>query len=356
MSSDTITSLAASAPVPVLAAHAVALAAEPPEWVQLLPIGTVQARDGRGPYTIADTAHAERVIAASREFLGTSRPVVDYDHQTDLAAVPGVGGTAPAAGWIEDLEVRPDGIWGRVEWTAQAAERIRSREYRFISPVFSHTRDGQVLALLRAGLTNKPNLDLLALASAHTQEDHMEELLKRLRKLFGLPEDATADAVVAHCSTLAAGLTQARTTLGRIAEAAGVPADAGTDQVLTAINAARTVDPARFVPMDQYTTVCSQLATLQQQAAGEKAAAAVDQAIKDGKLIPAQRDWALSYASSDLDAFGRFVAAQPVIVAPGTVVPEGKPGGGGSALDDEEKAICAQLGLSEADYLKTRGA
>lgn len=144
------------------AARAGALLAEPPSWVQVLPIGIFSGRDGRGPWVIRDRAAAERIVAETHALAGGARLPIDYDHQTEFAA----DRTAPAAGWISELQVRPNGIWARVEWTTLAAARIRAREYRYLSPVFQHARDGTVLRLLRASLTNKPNVDLAALASA----------------------------------------------------------------------------------------------------------------------------------------------------------------------------------------------
>ncbi len=60
--------------------------------------------------------------------------------RASFSAVPGVGGTAPAAGWIKRLEARPDGIWAAVAWTEAAQARIRAGEYRYITPSTSTTR------------------------------------------------------------------------------------------------------------------------------------------------------------------------------------------------------------------------
>jgi Mu-like prophage I protein len=96
---------------------------------------------------------------------GRGRLPVDYDHSIDLAAPKGL--PAPAAGWIDQLEARADGIWGRVAWTARAAASIAALEYRHISPVFDHTRGGAVVRILRAALTNSPAIpNLTALAAS----------------------------------------------------------------------------------------------------------------------------------------------------------------------------------------------
>ncbi|MBY0431223.1 MAG: phage protease, partial [Rhodospirillales bacterium] len=130
------------------------------------------------------------VIEASRRYAGRKLIAIDYDHQTDHAAKN--GRPAPAAGWIKGLQARPDGIWGMVDWTGRAAEHLRKREYRYLSPAFSHSPNGEVTCLLRAALTNNPNLELTALASAGGTI--MECDLSELRQLLGLPADGGSAA------------------------------------------------------------------------------------------------------------------------------------------------------------------
>tara|TARA_B100002019_G_C21152386_1_gene538925 strand:+ start:381 stop:821 length:441 start_codon:yes stop_codon:yes gene_type:complete len=93
--------------------------------------------------------------------------LIDRDHQIDYA-VPGT--PVKAAGWIKEMQVREDGIWGRVEWTERALAEIKAKEYRYISPVFMHKKDtGEITAIIRASLTNHPNLELKAVASSQTK-------------------------------------------------------------------------------------------------------------------------------------------------------------------------------------------
>lgn len=74
------------------------------------------------------------------------------------------GMSAPAAGWFVpgSEEVTAEGLFADVEWTPAAAEQVRNREYRYISPEFSFaTRrsNGQVIrepTLMAATLTNRP--------------------------------------------------------------------------------------------------------------------------------------------------------------------------------------------------------
>ena len=98
---------------------------EPPEWIHLMPAeGPLAAVDGR-KWRLAD---AYSVVVASVARMPAVGMAIDYEHANDLKEC--AGQPAPAAGWIKDVEARPDGIWGRVEWTARAAAMIKAREYR----------------------------------------------------------------------------------------------------------------------------------------------------------------------------------------------------------------------------------
>jgi phage I-like protein len=132
-----------------------------PDWIELLPPGpAIIGADGR--QWLNDTP--DRVVAA---FMASNQPMVcDYEHSSEHRAPMGLD--APAAGWIDRLEIRTGAIWGHVEWTAQARQRIEAREYRFVSPVFTyHKADSRIAALQSVALTNQPNLKLTALNSQH---------------------------------------------------------------------------------------------------------------------------------------------------------------------------------------------
>ncbi len=134
-----------------------AAAGQVPDWIELLPAGpTIEGRDGR-QWTLSNP---EAVIAATAS---ASKPFpVDWEHATELAAPRGE--PAPAAGWVDTFEVRDGAIWGQVQWTPRARQQIADREYRFISPVFLFDPEsGEIMRLVNAALTNRPNLDLTAL-------------------------------------------------------------------------------------------------------------------------------------------------------------------------------------------------
>jgi phage I-like protein len=296
------------------------------QWIHIFPAGKNYGRDGRGPYDLRDAA---TVLARTQEYHGRTRMVVDYEHQTRNALKNGQ--PAPAAGWIVGLESRADGIWAKVEWTAAAAKAVREKAYRYVSPVFFHTRDtGEVLAVQNVALTNTPNLDLTALASVEFSMDYEQELAK-LRALLGLADDADMQAIIA-----------AVTDLQQVSAASAMP------------------DPAQYVPIGEYTRVVKDANSLRQGVTKDAATAHVAEQIRTGRLAPMSREWAISLCTTNKPAFDAFMEE----VGPAfnsMLKPSGlgarQPGGlhAGNSLTASELAVCSTMGLTEEEFIKSRG-
>jgi phage I-like protein len=304
--------LAALLSAALVASHAASLTAADASgaWVQLTPAGTFSGRDGRGPYDAGGKSDMEQIVSSTRQLAGSTELVVDYDHQSVFAAVPGVGGTAKAAGWIKELQVRDDGIFGRVEWTEAAAAAIKAGEYRYLSPVFLHTKAGRVLAIRMAGLTNTPNLDLVAVAASalfpsNENGASMDKILAALGLAKGTNEDGIVAAINAHLTSStaiakAAGLTEAAkgeeilaavnslvTDRAKLAKAAGLAETAKPEDIVTAVQSAVSgarPDPTKFVPIEQVTALQNDVKEMRKTLTADKAEEAVNTAIKDGKL------------------------------------------------------------------------
>jgi phage I-like protein len=304
-----------------------------PEWIELLPAGVFYGRDGRGPFRLDEPA---AVIASTIAMQMNAGIPIDYDHATDFGAPE--GRPAPAAGWIRELEVRGGAVWGRVEWTARAASSIVAREYRYVSPVFQFdAKDGSVTRLLRAGLTNNPNLHLTAIAASHTaaadaKDERMEFPIQELRELLNLEGDASGAEVVARVREL------------RNAGDAAGPA-----------TGAHAHDPAHYVAIAEFERTLTELNALKAERARERAAHAVEEAIRAGKIVPAQREWAIAYCAADARGFQLFAAKQPSIVGENLGLagepPVERRGGG---LNAAEMAICAQLGLKHSEFMRRK--
>lgn len=261
----------------------------PPHWVHLIPSGQFSGRDGRGPYTL-DVAAVLAAFADNKADLP-----VDFDHQSLTAAEK--AGPVPAAGWIKELAVREDGVWGRVEWTPRAAETLANREYRYLSPVFRYeAKTGRVVALVSAGLTNTPNLILRAAARA--EGAIVEELMNRIIAMLNLPVTATADDVVTELQKV---IDKLRTT--------------ETEMQTAQARLAAGPDPAQWVPKSMYDEAAQRVSTLETERLEAAVNAAVADAQAQRKITPAMKHWALDYARRDLAGFKAYVAAAPAFIS-----------------------------------------
>lgn len=300
-------------------AEAIALNAEggAPEWVMLWPQGRLVVGRDKRSFIISDP---EAIIAATKPRLPL---LVDYEHDFEFRKP---GDETPAAGWIEELQVRDGAIWGRVSWTSKAANAIADRQYRFHSPVYlcaPQSEPMEIIAIGGAGLTHAPNLGFTALNNE--QDTTMD---KDLAKALGLPDTATvADAI-------------------------------------TAVNALQTPSPQKFVPradLDQAlrraTNAEAKLAEFEKSQARAAAEALVDKGIADRKIAPASRDHYLKLAINSRADVEALLAATPAIIPAGEDkgLAAGDPAGQAGALSPEEKAMCSQLGVSEEQFIKARG-
>jgi len=311
-----------------------------PEWIELLPAGPqIIGRDGRS-WRMTDP---DVVIAASR---ANGAIHIDYEHASETKASK--GDEAPAAGWVSELEARNGAIWGRVEWTPRAANMISSREYRFLSPVFVFdTGNLQILSLVSAGLTNRPNLDMTALNRAEDNPDPATgkplmniEQIKALNRSLGLAEEASPAATQAAVDALKASTA-------------------------TALNAAQSPSLDRFVPRADFDALkvraeTSETALNKIKTDGLTAEinAAVDAAVAAGKITPATKDYHIASckAAGGVTAFKAYVDATPSLTGASVLDKKDPPNTGTGALTADEIAVCRNLGMSEADFQKAKAA
>ena len=291
--------------------------AAPPEWVQLLPAGPeVIGRDGR-KWRLDDAA---AVVAATKLPLA-----VTYDHAGFFG-----GRDAPAAGWVEELEVREGAVWGRVEWTERGRDAVAGKSYRFVSPEFTHSADPprQVGELIGASLTNGPNLDLAAVASRAAGDPKETTMTPALIRALGLPADADETACVAAAEAL------------RSRAEAGPALDA-------------------YVPRADYDRAAQRAAAAEQRLAEQAAAAreaeiesAIGAALEAGKITPATADYhrAACRQEGGLERFRDFAAAAPEIAAPAAAGGAKPPAAAGAqAANADQRRIFDSIGVSAED-------
>ena len=98
--------------------------------------------------------------------------------------------------------------------------------------------------------------------------------------------------------------------------------------------------------------VVEELKALKAQNAKRDADEAVTLALKAGKITPAQKEWATSYALSDPKGFGSFVEKAPQIVPMGEIELGDTKALKADQIDDATLLACKQLGISVDDVKK----
>ncbi|WP_439861621.1 phage protease [Pseudomonas sp. MBLB4136] len=330
--------------------------------IQLFPAGAFKARDGRPKDVQAGHWYIDAQVAAQVMARAATRKtdyVIDYEHQTLNSEKNGL--PAPAAGWVKGigLEWREgQGLFAtEPDWTRKGADYIESREYRYLSPVFTYdTRTGAVLELLHVALTNYPALDgmesLPALAAARFQladpaapsaEENQSVNKEQLIALLGLSSDASEEDIQTALTALKAdaGKTQELQTALAAAKAQGEP------------------DPAKYVPVTVVEDLKKDIAALKATQLGGEVDGLVSAGLADGRLLPAQEKWARELGQKDVAALKTYLEQTPAIAAlkgqqsqarqaPALTTVE--------QLDAEALAVCKAMGIEPTDYLATLNA
>jgi phage I-like protein len=308
-----------------------------PEWIELIPGGfDVQGRDGRAWIN----PDPQGVVAATT---ARSLPLpLDWEHATENRAPQGLD--APAAGWVEEVAEREGGsIWGRVDWTLRGRTMVEAREYRFVSPVFAFDKvTGVIRRLISVGLTNTPNLLLTAL-NRHSDDEGTDQLNREP------PETPLSIAT-------------------QLAAVLGLAATATDDQIVSAVTEAkaanRSVDLSSYAPRAELTAAVNRadqaeasLKAIREADHAKAIETAISAAQDAGKIIPdsAEDYRAMCRAEGGLERFNALVAKLPVIVgaAESRAANKAESVKTGSALTDEQRAVCRALGQDETTFLAT---
>lgn len=332
-----------------------------PTEIKILPLGRVHSQ--KGDFNVDE----ESFELIRKQFKDRKLDlVIDYEHQT-LSDVQ-----APAGGWIKELYKGEDAIIAKVEWTAKAAEYLKNKEYRYLSPVvLVRKRDQKATAIHSVALTNTPAIDgMFALVNSLDIEDISEGGnimdLKELAKALGLQETATEEEIkkaVEDAAKAAEKLKEMEEKKpedktgegGKPQEVAEVVANSTILSMLGLKEGAKTEDVAASIMALKTGTPDTQaeLLALKQRMQERDADEEVQKALKAGKITAAQTGWAKSYALKDMDGFKGFVEKAPVVVPPGKLELKDAPAAPGS--DEVDVAILKNMGVSMEDVKKYGG-
>lgn len=315
-----------------------------PEKIKLLPLGMVHNQ--KQDFLVDDESCQMIIDNFKNRHLDL---VIDYEHQTlkDIQA--------PAGGWIKAIWKGPDAIMAKVEWTPKAIEYLKNKEYRYLSPVVMVRKaDHKAQALHSAALTNTPAIDgMFAIVNSagfpDREIDYSEggedamELLQILAKMLNLPETATEEDIRnAVQALMEKNKKQAESEVvanSTILTLLGLKADAKTEDVAGKIQQLQNGS----------TGVAAELQALKENLAKKEASAAVDMALKDGKISAAQKEWASAYALKDLEGFRNFCEKTvPVVPMKNTGLTDAPT----TKSAEVEPTVLKALGLTKEDLEK----
>lgn len=317
---------------------------EVPDWIHLLPANAqVMTADNRGPYRLEDPA---ALVAAAQG----SRLPIDENHAIDWAAPRGE--PSPARGYIIELQSRENGIWGRVDWTQAGRALLADRAYIGISPAIVHDRAKRIIGIVRASLTNKPNLR--GLTALHAEENGMS--LTAIARALGLAEDATETEVldgIARIRPAAEQTTALQAQVGQIGVALGLAQDAEPEAVLAA---ARARDAERsqgeIALQAELNKLAGELRDMREAGARERAEAFVDRAIAEMRPgVKVSRDRWIALHMADPAATEAQISAIPALGRAGDLPARPAVDDKGEiALQSEHRDAARALGIDLKTY------
>ena len=328
---------------------------KPPAWIMLVPAGDkIEALDGRefsnsDPQGIVDAFNAD-----PRDL------PIDWNHAEEKKAP--LGEEAPAAGWVDKMELRAGAVWGQSNWTPRGAASLISKESRYISPAFSFDKKTKIIQkLFSAGLVNSPAFDMPALANNQPPESTMTP--EQLAAL-GLTAKATPEEITAAILKLKAGPEAELTAVKKELETARSKISDIEVQLANARNANPTLD--KFVPRADHDVAVARVKTLEaEKCTAEKTThdstveGEVEAAMKAGKVTPATKAYYVKTCETKdgLEMFRTFIKDAPVIGDPSKLGGKTTPGADDVAtLSAAEKSAALACGLSEESVLATKKA
>ncbi|MDG3580408.1 phage protease [Rhizobium sp. YJ-22] len=285
-----------------------------PEWIKVAPRGAFTTRDGRylvvDPEALVERFNADKIAVP-----------IDIDHATVKKAL--FGDAAPAVAWIEELQARSDGVYGRVDWLDEGLRILSARTHRYISPSLKLDDANRAIWLHSVALVAAPAASMPAVASAHlSTTPEPKPMLKAIAAALGLSEDAADTSCLSAIATLKL-----------------------------------RIDPAvHQQALDQVKTLSAEIEGI--KAAGHKAEvnALLETALKAKKISPAQRATyeALSATPEGLAQVKTLIETLGAGLAP-SGLDDKQPQGGVATLSAHDRQIIEEMGLEEEAYRKANG-
>jgi phage I-like protein len=313
---------------------------EPPTEFRIFKAGENRTRKG---VFLFEKADADRVMQKAAEF------GADYSIDFGHSMFSFFGGGDPAeqhaaAGWFKP-EVRAGDLWATaVTWTEKADQKIRKREFRYISPTFNRSEDGHIEELLNVALTNIPatnGLRPLVASQAPavlTSTPEPKPMNPKLLALLGLAATATeAEALEALTKLAAKATSSLDATLATLTGKGSAGEQLGTLMAWKASS-------------EQVTALSSRVQELEAAQTKGEIKALLDAAVSEGKVAPAQVAHLSALPTETLKA---FLSAAPAIL-PRKPAQEPRDGDSVVTLSNEDLRVAQMMGTDTKKLAKER--
>lgn len=133
-------------------------------WVQISPLGVWWGSSTTGE-PIREELTPEALESLVQDFHANARQVpLDKDHNSAKAPLER---DTEAFAWVEDLKLMSggaeafNGLYAKFKWRAEGVDLVKSRAYRFLSPVFQLDEENKPRRLISVALTNFPAFDTM---------------------------------------------------------------------------------------------------------------------------------------------------------------------------------------------------
>ncbi|SON55809.1 Mu-like prophage I protein [Hartmannibacter diazotrophicus] len=245
---------------------------EAPQWVQIAPAGRVTTRDNR-------SFEFDAAVLAARFAADKVQIPVDLDH----ASLAGAGADPRTVGWVVEMQARPEGLFGRVDWLDEGLATLKARTRRYISPGLRHDETGRATWIHSIALVAAPALSMPALASAQPSEPSMS--VTAFAAALGLAANTDETAVLSALTTRFADNTKK------------------IDELTSSLTAEKT-------RADDAETKLAALKTATRQTSVD---AVLEDALKDKRMLPAEKESFAKLSATDegFEQVKAILAARP---------------------------------------------
>ena len=313
------------------------------EEIKILPLGEVKTTKGNF-YVDEQSVNAMKEYFKKRGL----DIVVDYEHQSlsDKKALAG--------GWIKDFYIKDNCVVAKVEFTDIAKQEIENKQYKYLSPTL-FLKNGKPIRLHSVALTNTPAIDNMY--PLFLSEDLKEELegddikmdIKKILEFLGLNENATEEDVLKKLEELKANET--------VEEDLNNEMQLSSNKEIISIlglkeNATEEEIKNGLLNLKNNTVSKTEFLALKEEMVKKEVNNILDEALKVGKIVPAQRDSFMKLALSDRDTFDEIMKNQKRVSPIGVTYSDKLTEEGKKELEDIDIQACKDFGLTEEDYKK----